>query len=98
MQLQLEVKELSSPNQTQCRQKGRSQGQTEWQQAAIEHKLISAFRKSLQRDGRGGIFAGAFGVGSITAGAGRVQSCKMLFVLSQGNEYLLGKPNTINSW
>lgn len=45
MQLQLEVKELSSPNQTQCRQKGRSQGQTEWQQAAIEHKLISAFRE-----------------------------------------------------
>lgn len=37
-------------------------------------------------------------VGSITAGAGIVQSCKILFVFSQGNEYLLGKPKAINSW
>jgi len=43
-------------------------------------------------------FAGMLGVGSITAGAGIVQSCNILFVFSQGNECLLGKPNTINSW
>lgn len=43
-------------------------------------------------------FGGVLGVGNITAGAGITQSCKTLFVFSQGNENLLGKPNTINSW
>lgn len=85
MQPHLEVKELTSLSQ--------------WQQASIKHK-ISAFIKGFQEnEGQStGFFAGVLGVGSITAGAGIVQSCKILFVFSQGNEYLLGKPNAINSW
>lgn len=98
MQPHLEVKELTRWYWTYWRQNGRSRGWIQWQQASIKFKIVSAFIKCFKKKGRTQFFAGVLGVGSITAGAGIVQSCKILFIFSQGNEYLLGKPNAINSW